>query len=219
MYTPSAFVEADLAKLHGFIESHSFGMLISPGVDLTASHLPFLLDRGSGPQGTLIGHMARANPQWQQAGGSSVLVVFAGPHAYVSPSWYEARDVVPTWNYVAVHVYGTFRRIEEHSAVMRIVRDTVDRYEQDRLRPWALEGSAGFVDRLVRMVVGFEIEITRIEGTWKLSQNHSPERRQGVVQGLIDSADPGAQDVATLMQATLSQQPGAAGECRDQPAR
>lgn len=208
MYTPSAFAEADLSRLHDFIESHSFGVLISTTRELTASHLPFLLERQSGTCGKLIGHMARANPQWQQDDGSAVLVVFAGPHAYVSPSWYEARDVVPTWNYVAVHVSGTFRRIDEPAAVTRIVRDTVDRYEQARPRPWSLDGSPGFVDRLVRMVVGFEIQITRIEGAWKLSQNHTVERRERVVRGLRESADSGAQAVAGLMREALLKETG-----------
>ena len=203
MYTSSSFAEADLSRMHDFIESHGFGVLISAGRELTGSHLPFLLERQSGVHGKLVSHMARANPQWPQAAGSSVLVVFAGPHAYVSPSWYEAPDVVPTWNYVAVHVSGTLRLINEPAAVTQIVRDTVDRYEQARPRPWSLDGSPGFVDRLVRMIVGFEIEITRIEGTWKLSQNHPVERRERVVRGLRVSADPGAQAVARLMDEAL----------------
>jgi transcriptional regulator len=203
MYTPSAFAESDLPKLHEFIESHSFGLLVSPGDEPAASHLPFLLDRQWGSHGRLIGHMARANPQWRQASGSRVLVVFAGPHVYISPTWYEAEDVVPTWNYVAVHVYGAIRLVEEPSAVMQIVRDTVDRYEQAMPQPWKFRGSAEFLDRLVQMIVGFQIEIDRIEGKWKLSQNQPRERRERVIRSLLDSADSGALDIARLMRESL----------------
>jgi transcriptional regulator len=199
MYIPSAFAESDQPKLHDFIESHSFGLLVSQGEEPSASHLPFLLDRQSGPRGRLIGHMARANPQWQQASGNSVLVVFSGPHAYISPSWYEAENVVPTWNYVAIHVYGTLRLIEDRGALMQVVRDTVDRYEQAMPQSWTFDGSADFLDRLVQMIVGFHIEIDRIEGKWKLSQNHTPERRERVIGGLLASTDSGAHDVARLM--------------------
>src|ERR1700759_3803266 len=106
MYVPSHFAETDLATLHDFIERYSFGLLVSQ-VDGQpfGTHLPFLLDR-SAPHGTLIGHMARANPHWQSLREQPALVVFAGPHAYISPTWYEAANVVPTWNYTAVHVSG-----------------------------------------------------------------------------------------------------------------
>src|SRR5205807_1335826 len=113
MYIPAAFAEPDLRKLHDFIERHSFGMLVS-SVDGApfATHLPFLLDRDGGPHGTLIGHMARANPHWREAAGQTGLAIFSGPHAYVSPSWYEAEQVVPTWNYTAVHASGRIQVIE-----------------------------------------------------------------------------------------------------------
>jgi len=106
MYIQSNFVETDQHKLHDFIERQSFVTLVSnDGGEPVASHLPLLLDRDHGPHGRLIGHMARANPQWQSADNQSVLAIFHGPHAYISPTWYEAVNVVPTWNYVAVHVY------------------------------------------------------------------------------------------------------------------
>lgn len=110
---------------------------------------------------------------------------------------------MPTWNYVAIHVYGTFRLIDDRAALIRIVQDTVDRYEQATPQPWTINGSSEFFDRLVQMIVGFHIEIDRIEGKWKLSQNHSPQRRERVIRGLLDSADSGAHDVARLMRETL----------------
>src|SRR5262245_55708329 len=104
MYIPTAFAETDPGTLFGFIEAYSFGLLVSTHQGGPfASHLPLLLEREAGPHGTLLGHMARANPQWHDLDGQEVLAVFSGPHAYVSPTWYESEQVVPTWNYVAVH--------------------------------------------------------------------------------------------------------------------
>src|ERR1700751_5814241 len=130
MYVPAAFAVSDLAKLHAFIERNSFGLLVSE-VDGRpfASHLPFLLERNAGSNGTLIGHMARANLQWKDAHGQNALAIFSGPHAYVSPTWYEAEQVVPTWNYVAVHAYGRVEIVEDADALLEIVRETVRVYE------------------------------------------------------------------------------------------
>src|SRR5215211_144800 len=103
MYIPPHFAESVLPKLHEAIERYSFATLVSGSEgDLFASHLPLLVDRNQGPQGTLVGHMARANPQWRAAAGKEVMAIFHGPHAYISPTWYQAPEVVPTWNYVAV---------------------------------------------------------------------------------------------------------------------
>src|SRR5688572_14776013 len=112
MYVPSSFAPPDEASLFDAIEQYSFALLVTGGGDeLVASHLPLLLDRTLGARGTLLGHMARANEQWQSAAGEPALAVFSGPHAYVSPTWYEATQVVPTWNYVAVHAYGRLELI------------------------------------------------------------------------------------------------------------
>jgi transcriptional regulator len=131
MYIPAAFAERDLTRLHDFIERHSFGLLVSQVDALPfASHLPFLLDRTAGPHGALVGHMARANPQWREADGQTVLAIFSGPHAYISPTWYEAEQVVPTWNYTAVHAYGRVQIIEDESALLEIVQETIRLYER-----------------------------------------------------------------------------------------
>src|SRR5262245_13976556 len=114
MYNPVHFAVSELSTLYAAIERYSFALLVSQaGGEMTASHLPLLLDRQSDSQGTLLGHMARDNPQWQQAADQPVLAVFSGPHVYVSPGWYEARGVVPTWNYVAVHAYGRLELIDD----------------------------------------------------------------------------------------------------------
>src|SRR5262245_33499351 len=140
MYIPPAFLESDLPTLHEFIERHSFGLLISQhdGGAPFASHLPILLNRASGACGTLAGHVARANPHWRQWVGQQVLAVFSGPHAYISPTWYDAEQVVPTWNYVAVHAYGRVRLVEDHSSLLDIVRRSVEVYERSMPQPWSV---------------------------------------------------------------------------------
>src|SRR5690349_10731309 len=146
MYIPTAFAEPDRGKLHDFIEAYSFGLLVSAhGGGPFATHLPFLLERDAGPHGTLVGHLARANPQWHGLDGQDVLAVFSGPHAYVSPSWYEADNVVPTWNYVAVHARGTFRLMDDPVAVQSILRASVATFERSMPAPWKLDtGTAYF---------------------------------------------------------------------------
>jgi transcriptional regulator len=204
MYVPPHFAESDPATLHDFIEGHSFGLLVSQagGVPF-ASHLPFLLDRTAGPHGTLLGHMARANPHWRELAGQTALAVFAGPHAYVSPAWYGAENVVPTWNYVAVHAYGRATVIEDRPTLLDIVRRSVTYYEASLPRPWVLDESSPFVGRLLGQIVGFRIEIERLEGKWKLNQNHPAERRRKVADALRERGGDDARAVAALMRAML----------------
>jgi transcriptional regulator len=209
MYVPASFAETDIAKLHAFVEQYSFGVLINQ-VDGTpqASHLPFLLDRNAGPHGTLIGHMARANPQWKESEGREALALFSGPHVYVSPTWYDAVEVVPTWNYIAVHVYGKLTLIHDPQALLDIVRSTVQLYEAGFPKPWELNASVDFVEKLLRQIVGFRIEISRIEGKWKLNQNQPVERRQRVIRNLKDRTDEDSLAIADAMARMLpSEQP------------
>lgn len=204
MYVPSSFAETDLAKLHDFIEQQSFGILVSQVDGLPfATHLPFLLERASGPRGTLVGHMARANPQWRQLQTQTALAIFHGPHAYISPTWYEAEQVVPTWNYTAVHACGRAQTIEEDEALLDIVQKSVRLYEAPLPRPWSFDGEATFVKRLLAQIVGFRIEIEKIEGKWKLNQNHPVERRKKVVRVLQQRGDENSLSIATMMQKML----------------
>ena len=209
MYIPAAFAEPDQTRLHDFIDQNSFGLLVShvDGV-LFATHLPLLLDRSAGPHGTLVGHMARANPQWRQLAGPTALVIFSGPHVYVSPTWYEAEKVVPTWNYTAVHAYGRAQVIEDSAALLEIVRETVQTYEQAMTRPWSVDGSQRFVEQRLAHVVGFRIEIDKIEGKFKLNQNHPVERRRKVVRALEEQDGENAQAIAALMRAMLPTEEG-----------
>jgi transcriptional regulator len=204
MYVPAAFEQLDPAKLFDFIESNSFGLLISglSGKPF-ATHLPLLVKREIAPKGHLLGHLARANPQWRELDGQEVLVVFAGPHAYISPSWYESDDVVPTWNYVAVHVYGKCEVVDDDESTKRIVEDYVSTYERTMPAPWSMDARTPFFQKMVKMVVGFRVAISRIEGKWKLNQNHPADRRSKVARHLSQAEDHNSNAIARLMADTL----------------
>jgi transcriptional regulator len=136
-------------------------------------------------------------------GGQTALAIFTGPHAYISPTWYESEQVVPTWNYAAVHTYGRVQIVEDEGGLVKIVQEMVRVYEQAMPRPWSFDASSTFVKRLVGQIVGFRIEIERIEGKFKLNQNHAAERRQKVVRALRQRGDENALAVAAMMQAKL----------------
>src|SRR4051812_47054465 len=153
MYIPAAFAVTDLSHLHEFVVQNSFGLLVSQVQgESFASHLPFLLERNAGPHGTLVGHMARANPQWKELADRNALAIFTGPHAYISPTWYEAENVVPTWNYTAAHAYGRVEVIEGNAELLDIVRRTTDVYERGMPKPWTFEGDSVFAERLLTQI-------------------------------------------------------------------
>ncbi len=204
MYVPAAFAVTDRARLHEFMGRYSFALLTSHGGGgLVASHLPLLLDADAGPHGHLLGHMARANPQWRDVRGE-VMVVFSGPHAYVSPSWYGEAGTVPTWNYVAVHAYGTFHVVEDREGLLAILRRSVLAHEGPRPDPWTFDESGPHVEKLLEAIVGFRIEVTRLEGKWKLNQNHTEERRRRVVRALEARPDDDSQAIASIMKEGLA---------------
>jgi len=207
MYIPRhfAFPEGAEGRLHELIEAHNFGLLVAGGEDLApeAAHLPFVLERARGPLGTLIAHVARANPIWRRfAPGREVLVVFQGPHAYVSPDWYAAGGLVPTWNYVAVHGYGVPRLLEGETAATTALAALSDAMEAGLAPkpPWSLGQLSESARRgLVRGIVAFEIELARLEGKQKLNQNRSAEDRAGVIAALEAQGDAEALAMAQAM--------------------
>lgn len=205
MYTPTSFAESDPETLARFILQYSFATLVShDGATLTASHLPILLDSSDGKPATLLGHMARANSQWKAAQGSEVLVIFQGPHAYISPRWYAEANTVPTWNYTAVHAQGNFELLDDRETRELLTR-TVSEYESGMESPWSMdENDPEFHEKLVLQIVGFRIAITRLEGKWKLNQNHSETRRQRVIDQLRKQPQPDGQQVAELMEQSLT---------------
>jgi transcriptional regulator len=207
MYRPSYFRENRLDVLHTLIRSHPFAQLVTAGVQgPEANPLPLLVDPDASPNGTLRGHLARVNDQVAaRSAGGQALVIFQGPQAYVSPSWYPSKvehgKVVPTWNYVAVHAWGVPRVIDDAAWLRRLVEDLTVNQEQGRPNPWAVgDAPADFIATMVKAIVGIEIPIDRIEGKWKLNQNRSEPDRRGVVDGLRVE---GNETMAGLVEGTL----------------
>jgi transcriptional regulator len=206
MYTPASFKLSDADELRRFMRKHSFAMLVTQGKSgMTVSHLPLLFDPDAGPHGTLLGHMARANPQWRDIEGEA-LAIFAGPHAYISPTWYESPGTVPTWNYMAVHAYGALQLVEDREGLHEILTRTVSVYERRMPEPWSYDVADPDIDNMLRAIVGFRIEVTRLDGKAKLNQNHPEERRRKVIRALEAQTDEDSQAIAKLMAATLSPQ-------------
>jgi transcriptional regulator len=182
MYIPTHFRADDRAALYDLIERHSFATLVTllDGAPF-ATHLPMLLDR---ERGVLLGHVARANPHRRALdGGAEALLIFQGPHAYVSPSWYATAPAVPTWNYAAVHVYGVPRLLDD-AALLDLLKRLVSKYESGRERPWTMDLPPDYQRKMVQAVVGFEVPMARVEGKFKLNQNRSAEDRAGVIEAL-----------------------------------
>lgn len=174
MYIPSHFLETDRTKLAALIHDNAFGALVSV-VDgkAAASHIPFIYDESSG---VLLGHVARANTQWETLSkAQDVLVIFQGPHAYISPTWYNGPGV-PTWNYAIVHIHGTATTFDDVERLGTVVETLTDTYESFNEPPW----SGTYNPQMLEMIVGIEIHITSIEGKFKLSQNRSSEDRRSV---------------------------------------
>jgi transcriptional regulator len=201
MYIPPAFREDDLATLHALMRDYSFAILVTQqGGAPVATHLPLLLDAERGPYGTLLGHMSRANAQWTGfTGEQEALAIFQGPHAYITPSWYEPGLNVPTWNYAVVHAYGKPRVIEDQAALIRLLYASIQTYESGFERPWQLDmPDEAFLGKL-KGIVGFEMEITRLEGKFKLSQNRSETDQARVAEELRKSQDTLSAGVGELM--------------------
>ena len=201
MYVPPHFAETDVAALHETIRRFPLATLVVAGADgLNANHVPMLLQ-----EGRLVCHVARANPLWRTvADGIPALAVFTGPDAYVSPAWYstkaETGQVVPTWNYVAVHVRGTLRAFDDPAALRAHVGLLTATHEAGRPAPWAVEDAPDdYVAAMLRGIVGLTLTIERIDGKAKLSQNRNAADRAGVIAGLRATARPGAADVADAM--------------------
>ena len=206
MYTPRAFALDDLPELQQLIQHTRLAQLVTFGEQgLQASHLPLLLNPDEGPNGTLYGHLAKANPQWQDLqNASAALVIFAGAEAYVSPAFYPAKaehgKVVPTWNYVAVHAYGHAETFSDGGRLLDIVSTLTDRHEAGRAQPWKVDDApADYIDGMLKAIVGFALPIQRLEGKRKLSQNRSTADIAGVREGLAASPDAHDQALAHLM--------------------
>ncbi len=182
MYIPENMLMSS-TDIYQFIEEYSFAVIISESLE--ATHLPFILDRSEGEKGTLYCHFARANPHWQKLNGQKVLIIFSGPHAYISPTWYAATPAVPTWNYAAVHVYGQVEVLPD-SKTLAVIDNMVNHYEPNLSNNQPVI-SDEYKDRLVKNIVAVKIKISRFEAKQKLGQHRKIEDQQGVLKALQSS--------------------------------
>jgi transcriptional regulator len=206
LYIPKPFLVEDRAQLFDFINANGFGILFSTHNNSPyASHLPFLLDR---EEEYVYSHFAKPNEQWKDIEGQEVMAVFSGPHTYISPSWYETDQSVPTWNYVAAHVYGRIEIINDQNEIIRSLEKLVQKYEKPNSSYKLNESNKMFVDGLSRGIVTFRMKIDKVEGKWKLSQNHSEERQRRVIEQLEESIDQDAREISALMKRNLISKAG-----------
>ncbi|WFR80341.1 FMN-binding negative transcriptional regulator [Janthinobacterium rivuli] len=214
MYTPASFREERLDVLHGLIAAHPLGALVRHGVDgLCADHLPFEIAAPTpdAPFGILRAHVARANPLWRTAGGNDeALVIFQGPHAYITPAWYAEKQrsgkEVPTFNYAVVHAHGPLRVIDDAAWLLGLVERLTARHEAGLAAPWRVsDAPAAYIEKLLKAIVGIEIPLTRITGKWKLGQNRTQEDQATMARELAHDSQPGAaQALGALIAANVT---------------
>jgi transcriptional regulator len=198
MYTPKYFQHTDTGSIHHFIRQHGFGILVSQkDGNLMATHIPLELSEDGAK---LTGHISKANPQWRSfTEAGEVLVIFNGPHTYISSSWYNHKNV-PTWNYIAVHVYGTINTIEGE-ALFQSLAHLMNKYERDSEHSVTVESlSAEYITKAMQGVVGFEITITKLEATHKLSQNRDRESYDNIIHELKKREDADSAQIAQAME-------------------
>lgn len=207
MYLPAHFAEQRPDVLHALMREQPFATLVSTGAQgLAADHLPLRLVLDEGDKARLRGHVARANPVWRAAENTDVLAVFHGPQAYVSPSWYPSKrehgKAVPTWNYIVVHARGRLTAIDDPLRLRALLDDLVDHHEARLPQPWRIaDAPPDYINTMLAAIVGIEVEITALEGKWKLSQNQPAANRAGVVAGLLEIGGANESAVAALLAA------------------
>ncbi len=205
-YSPAQFQETDPATLHALVRAHPLATwIVQHQGELLVNHIPLLLDADRGEHGTLVGHVARANPVWQAlAAGALSVAVFTGPQAYVSPNWYPSKHAhgkaVPTWNYSVVHAHGVPQAFEDPQRVLDVVSRLTQVHEAGQALPWQVsDAPADYIARLLQAIVAVEIPVQRWEGRWKVSQNRPTPDQQGVAAGLNGLGTPAATAMAALV--------------------
>ncbi|WP_052597685.1 FMN-binding negative transcriptional regulator [Aureispira sp. CCB-QB1] len=202
MYIPPKFKLTDESQIRAYICQYPFATLIT-AVDNypIATHLPFILEQ-EGSEWYLLSHMAKANPQWRQLKNTSTLVVFQEPHAYISPTYYEKEENVPTWNYIAVHVYGTVEMLLEPEQAIEVLEKSITTFEKGFQKQWEHLDN-GYKKRLLNGMVAFRIKIETLEGKEKLSQNKTEKERQAIAEGLLTISDSSARQLGEIMKNKL----------------
>ena len=204
MYVPSHFSQDDTAVAHDLISSNVFATLVTQvSARLDATHVPVVLDADRGERGTLRFHLARANPTSRALeGGSEVMMVFVGPHTYISPDWYANENLVPTWNYAVVHAYGVPRTLDEAGLCHLLDDLSASQEKQLPKTPWTTDKMAPqLIEKMCKTIVGFELPITELQAKWKLNQNRGADDRAGVVAALETLGGESKLAVAATMRA------------------
>ena len=199
MHIPNIYKNENLEEVKNFLIENSFGILINQtNGKLTGTHIPMELDKDENGNDTLVGHIGKANPQWKnfQENGE-VLAIFNGPHSYVSSSWYE-KENVPTWNYIAVHVYGEIKIIEGEK-LLDSLKKLVDKYEVNSENPVSVEKMSANTMKQINGIIGFSIKITEIQAAYKLSQNRNESDYHNIVDKLENTGDLSSNEVAKEM--------------------
>ncbi|MET0498603.1 MAG: FMN-binding negative transcriptional regulator [Steroidobacteraceae bacterium] len=206
MYVPKHFEETDRQVLHSLIRAHPLGTWVTlASTGLLVNHIPFLLSAAGGTHGTLVGHVARANPVWKTFSTTEPsVVIFQGAESYISPSWYASKQehgkVVPTWNYAVVHAHGMPRAIEDPAWILDLVSRLAEEHENQQPLPWRVgDAPPDYIDRLLGAIVGIEIPVQALAGKWKVSQNRPVQDRRGVIAGLESRDDARAREMAELV--------------------
>ena len=217
MYIPSHFLETDLEKISQFIKTHPLGLMVA-NVDgeLVGNHLPFMVPSGNIAVGSkLISHTAKANPIWEVGEKKQqVLLVFSGYEAYISPSSYptkkETHKVVPTYNYLSVHINGTLSAIQDQSDKHQIVKILTEKMESSRKDPWAVtDAPKDYIETMLANIVGVELLVEKMEAKWKVSQNRPARDRQGVIDDLRENVgDSNSLEMAGVIEALGGLKPG-----------
>lgn len=211
MYVPKHHEECELAVLHSLIQSHPLGTwVMHEAGELAANHIPFLLDSSRGENGTLVGHVARANPVWQSfSRASNSLVIFQGAETYITPSWYPSKQehgkAVPTWNYAVVHAHGVPHAIEDRDWLLQHVTQLSNTHETNQAFPWKVsDAPEDFIERLMNAIVGIEIPVGKLVGKWKVSQNRPDSDKLGVVAGLLSRGNAESNAMAHMVNRHVS---------------
>jgi transcriptional regulator len=207
MYLPSQFEETRAEVIRELVRNHPLGALVTSGPEgLTANHIPFIFDPEPAPFGTLRAHVARANPVWREiAADVEPLVIFQGAQNYITPSWYatkkESGKVVPTYNYMVVHAHGVMRAMDDVAWLRDFVGRLTNKFESPRDQPWAVtDAPENFIAAQLRAIVGIEIQLTRLVGKWKVSQNRNEIDREGVVTGLREAGNANLEEMAAAVE-------------------
>jgi transcriptional regulator len=204
MYIPPYYREKDHQILVSFMKAHNFANLVSVADNIPiATHLPFVLEERD-EKLFLVSHMAKANPQWESFNENELLVIFQGPHAYISPDHYEKQQNVPTWNYIAVHAYGKAKIIDDPTDVWNLMERTIHNFEEKFFAQWK-SLSPEYVSGMLKAIVAFEIEVTRLDGKFKLSQNKTKNEQQHIISSFEKSEDSVQREIAKEMKKKMNQ--------------